>query len=76
MSIESGDKTSRAVRLGEAVLRCPITIHDKKAGSKSQPQMECRKGTVVYVHPLGRYHTVEFGKGKKVFRESFLGVEP
>lgn len=32
-------------------------------------------GTVCYVHPKGRYHTVAFETAGGVIRESFLGVE-
>ena len=32
-------------------------------------------GTVVYVHPEGRYYTVEFIFGRRRFRESFLSPE-
>lgn len=30
------------------------------------------KGTVVYVHPCGRFYTVEFKFGDAVLRESYL----
>lgn len=32
------------------------------------------KGRVVYIHPLGRFHTVEFQLPGGTFRESFRGV--
>lgn len=30
------------------------------------------EGTVVYIHPLGRYYTLEFAYRGGVFRESFI----
>ena len=33
------------------------------------------RGKVVYVHPKGRFHTVEFMTGCGAIRESFQGVE-
>ena len=30
-------------------------------------------GVVVYIHPEGRYYTVEFKNGEGHFRESFVG---
>lgn len=30
-------------------------------------------GVVVYIHPEGRYYTVEFQNGESRFRESFMG---
>lgn len=62
-------RTRRTVRLGDTVVRCPITICEPKEVKKS------RNGTVVYIHPLNRFHTVQFGKGARALRESFLGVE-
>lgn len=52
------------VRLGDTVRRKPITIY----GSGDE---KLRNGIVVYVHPKGRYHTVEFEDG---LRESFAGI--
>lgn len=66
----SKDMTRRTVRLGDTVVRCPITIYENDKEVKKP-----RSGTVVYIHLLYRYHTVQFGEGKRVLRESFLGVE-
>ena len=60
----------RKVRPGDTVTRQPITIAADRNG-----RTPYRRGTVVYVHPSGRYHTVEFGEGGTAFRESFHGVE-
>nr|WP_326184234.1 hypothetical protein [uncultured Oscillibacter sp.] len=61
------------MKLGEIVTRYPETFCelDDKARSTRQPM----KGEVVYIHPQGRYHIVEFElRGGKV-RESFPGVK-
>lgn len=66
----SKDMTRRTVRLGDRVVRCPITIYDSDKEVKKS-----RSGTVVYIHPQRRFHTVQFGEGKRALRESFPGVE-
>jgi len=51
------------------VKRKPITFSDsdrKDAGWKI--------GRVVWIHPLGRFHVVEFGEGRQAVREGFMGV--
>lgn len=61
------------MKLGEIVTRYPETFCelDDKARSTRRPM----KGKVVYIHPQGRYHIVEFElRGGKV-RESFPGVK-
>lgn len=60
------------VKLGQIVTRYPETFCelDDKARSTRQPM----KGTVVYIHPLGRYHVVEFALRGGPVRESFSGV--
>ena len=59
------------VRVGDTVTRAPYGLLSDK-GDKTVKYL---RGTVIYVHPLGRFHTVEF---KNVFgdsyRESFSGV--
>lgn len=57
------------MNIGERVVRHPITCY------RVQPRPDFaapREGTIVYIHPQERYHTVEFGdqSGYK-FRESF-----
>lgn len=54
------------VRVGDAVQRRPISFSDSDTKNAS-----LLWGTVVYVHPAGRFHVVEFEKG---VRESFSGV--
>ena len=58
-----------SVHEGNLVKREPITFSDndkKDAG--------WMVGRVVWIHPLGRFHVVEFGEGRRAVRESFLGV--
>ena len=40
-------------------------------GSKPQAM----RGRVIYIHPKGRFHVVEFGEGQYAIRESFMGVD-
>lgn len=70
MNAESNTTPRRTVRLGDSVVRCPVTLY-----SNEKEVRKNRRGTVVYIHPLNRFHTVQFGDGKRVLRESFLGVE-
>ena len=60
--------------IGQKVLRVPVTFYNTdKNGEKNN--MTPLPGRVCYIHPKGRYHTVEFEtRGGKV-RESFQGVE-
>lgn len=57
---------SGRVRVGDIVQRRPISFSDSDAKNA-----RLLRGTVVYVHPSGRFHVVEFEKG---VRESFAGV--
>lgn len=57
---------NRKVEIGDIVTRRPMfTFYKDERNSKLQ------RGTVVYIHPEGRYHTVEFEGG---IRESYYGV--
>lgn len=58
------------MKIGDIVTRRPVTFYEELVG-KTRPTM---KGRVVYIHPKGRYHTVEFQLRDGVLRESFLGV--
>lgn len=55
------------VRVGDVVCRQPVSFSDSDA--KNARMM---RGTVVWIHPTGRFHVVEFEKG---VRESFMGVD-
>lgn len=61
------------MKLGQRVTRYPETFHERD-GERNAPR-KATSGRVVYIHPQGRYHTVEFElRGGKV-RESFQGVK-
>lgn len=57
------------VQVGDMVKRKPITLSasDKKDAS-------WMIGRVIWIHPLGRFHVVEFDEGRRAVRESFMGV--
>ena len=55
------------VRVGDTVQRRPVSFSDSDAKNA-----QTMRGTVVWVHPAGRFHVVEFEKG---VRESFMGVQ-
>ena len=63
------------MKLGQKVTRTPLTFTDPVDRQKGEPTHRPMSGRVVYIHPLGRYHTVEFNLPLGVIRESFLGVE-
>ncbi len=62
----SGRDSSATVKIGDTVIRWPVSLGDT-AHEKAKPM----KGVVVYIHPKGRFHVVEFDQG---IRESFLGI--
>ena len=57
------------VQVGDIVKRKPITFsdHDRKEAG-------WMLGRVIWIHPLGRFHVVEFCEGRWAVRESFMGV--
>ena len=57
------------LRIGDIVIRKPVTLCDSN-GSKPQ----AISGRVIYIHPKGRFHVVEFGEPPYTVRESFWGV--
>ena len=61
------------MKIGQKVLRVPETFFDSdpKEGKASRHPLT---GTVVYIHPQGRYHVVEFETRGGPVREAFLGV--
>jgi hypothetical protein len=61
--------TAGRVQVGDIVKRKPITFsdHDRKDAG-------WMLGRVIWIHPLGRFHVVEFGEGRQAVRESFMGV--
>lgn len=62
------------MKLGQKVTRTPLTFTDP-AREKGEPKHQPMTGKVVYIHPKGRYHTVEFQMPLGAVWESFLGVE-
>lgn len=52
------------VQLGDIVSRHPCIFLDDKD--------RCLPARVIYIHPLGRFHTVQFLEGG--YRESYFGV--
>lgn len=61
------------MKLGDPVLRTPETFYDSdpKEGKANRHPIT---GEVIYIHPKGRYHTVEFETRGGKLRESFQGV--
>lgn len=60
------------VKVGERVRRAPITVFDTEREGNSRPKLQ--SGVVVYVHPKGRFHVVEFQSRTGTMRESFAGA--
>lgn len=56
--------------VGDVVTRRPTIFSDTR-----KEDSELKRGKVVYVHPGGRFHIVEFEAGDSAVRESFTGVE-
>lgn len=59
-------KIKHLLEMGDTVQRRPVSFSDSDAKNA-----RLMRGKVVYVHPAGRFHVVEFEKG---VRESFMGV--
>lgn len=60
------------MKLGQIVTRYQQSFRETD-GERNAPRKPM-KGKVVYIHPLGRYHVVEFELRGGPVRESFLGV--
>ena len=61
------------MKVGDRVTRLPQTISE--LDDKCRATRRTMKGVVVYIHPLGRYHIVEFETAGGPIRESFSGVD-
>ena len=61
------------MKIGQKVVRWPTTFQDK-IGSKVGSE-RAMSGRVVYIHPRGLYHTVEFPLRGGAVRECFPGTE-
>lgn len=61
------------MKLGQTVIRLPTGFCGRNEENKKvlKPIM----GTVVYIHPKRRFHTVEFDLPGGKLRESFPGAE-
>lgn len=57
------------MKIGDKVTMIPETILgiDKRGGRERRPM----KGRIVYIHPKGRYYTVEFETRGNSVKESF-----
>lgn len=60
------------MEIGENVTRTPKTIVGE--GKKGKQMEMPMRGRVVYIHPRGRYHVVEFQLRGGPVREAFPGV--
>ena len=60
-------KIKHLLEVGDTVQRRPVSFSDSDAKNA-----RLLRGTVVWVHPDGRFHVVEFEMG---VRESFMGVQ-
>lgn len=60
------------MKLGDKVMRLPETFAD--SGEDKRSLRRPVAGHVVYIHPKGHYHTVEFELNGGHVRESFKGV--
>lgn len=60
--------------VGQKVMRTPQTFNDYDIKTNRHTVRPMR-GRVVYIHPKGRFHVVEFDLWGGPVRESFLGVE-
>lgn len=59
------------LKIGDTVWRVPSTNVDELGRNINKPF----KSTVVYIHPKGRYHEVQFDFPGGSFRESYYGTE-
>lgn len=64
------------VKVGDKVVRTPKTIAELARPGSVEMITKPMKGEVIYVHPKGRFHTVEFTNAWGIkMRESFDGVD-
>ena len=67
MSRKKPAETDGPLSVGDWVTRHPATLF----GTETPLNRKLLKCQVVYIHPRGRYHVVDFGG----FRESFPGAQ-
>lgn len=68
---ETGALEVRKVKVGDTVIRRPLTIEGYVDGRIHIPL----RGRVVYVHPKGRFHVVEFSLWGGEVKEAFPGTD-
>lgn len=61
------------MELGQKVICRPITFYEPDP--ESQKRVGPQTGRIAYIHPKGRYVTVEFERHGKLLRESFFPDE-
>lgn len=62
-----------ALKVGDRVSRVCVTLTGQDGfNAKESARL---MGRVVWIHPQGRFHVVEFQLGGGIVRECFLGVE-
>lgn len=66
------------VKIGDRVQRVPETFGEteeiRDRNRKRKARRRAYDGTVIYIHPLGRFHVVAFETRGGTIRESFAGV--
>lgn len=64
------------MKIGDKVVRTPHTVGEGMPVGTicSEGAGKPMRGTVVWIHPKGRFHVVEFDVCGRKLRESFLGV--
>ena len=71
---ETAPVAIRKVKLGDRVVRTPVTIQEYAPMNSRRFLLKSMTGTVIYIHPKGRYHTVEFQIRCGPVRENFHGT--
>ena len=61
------------LQVGDRVSRVCVTLTGQDGFNAKEPAR--LTGRVVWIHPLERFHVVEFQLGGGIVRECFLGVE-
>lgn len=60
------------VRIGDKVRKCVTALYGETPGNHPETK---RTGTVIYIHPKGRFYTVAFPVGSGIIRECYLMTE-
>lgn len=66
------------MKIRDRVQRVPETFGETERSETGTGKRKARRraydGTVIYIHPLGRFHVVAFETRGGTIRESFAGV--